>query len=103
MKTFFIIVIVIVLAGLGFYYLVYNNPAGTPSTSNLYTETPTPSTSPSTSTMNMPTATPTVSASSTPKSTATVKPSVTVDIKNFSFNPATLTIKKGTKVTWVNN
>ena len=26
-----------------------------------------------------------------------------VNIKNFSFNPETLTIKKGTKVTWTNN
>lgn len=28
---------------------------------------------------------------------------VTVDIKNFSFNPSTLTVKTGTKVTWTNN
>jgi plastocyanin len=29
--------------------------------------------------------------------------SVTVSIKNFSFNPSTLSIKTGTKVTWVND
>lgn len=28
---------------------------------------------------------------------------VTVSIKNFSFNPSSLTVKTGTKVTWVNN
>lgn len=28
---------------------------------------------------------------------------ITVDIKNFLFNPSTLTIKTGTKITWVNN
>ena len=27
----------------------------------------------------------------------------TVLIKNFAFSPASLTVKKGTKVTWVNN
>lgn len=36
--------------------------------------------------------------------TATTAPSsVTVNIKNFSFNPSMLTIKAGTKVTWANN
>lgn len=28
---------------------------------------------------------------------------VTVNIKNFSFEPKTLTVKPGTEVTWVNN
>lgn len=26
-----------------------------------------------------------------------------ISIKNFSFNPSTLTVKAGTKVTWINN
>ncbi len=30
-------------------------------------------------------------------------PSVTIGIKNFSFTPGALSIKAGTKVTWVNN
>lgn len=29
--------------------------------------------------------------------------SVTVNIQNFSFNPGTITVRLGTKVTWVNN
>lgn len=32
----------------------------------------------------------------------TSQESVTVFIKNFAFNPAVITIAKGTKVTWVN-
>ncbi|MFA6365471.1 MAG: cupredoxin family copper-binding protein [Candidatus Paceibacterota bacterium] len=28
---------------------------------------------------------------------------VVVDIKNFSFNPSTVSVKVGTKVTWTNN
>ena len=33
----------------------------------------------------------------------TTSSSVTVDIKNQIFNPTTLDIKTGTKVTWINN
>jgi len=32
-----------------------------------------------------------------------VKTGNTVDIRNFAFNPATLTVKVGTTVTWINN
>lgn len=44
--------------------------------------------------------------SSVPVSNTSVNPeqeNFTVDIKNFSFNPSTLTVKTGTKVTWTNN
>ena len=37
-----------------------------------------------------------------PVSTAPVT-NVTIAIQNFSFTPAALTVKSGTKVTWVNN
>jgi len=40
-------------------------------------------------------------ASNTPSTLA--PESISVNIKNFSFNPSTLTIKTGAKVTWVNN
>lgn len=36
-------------------------------------------------------------------STAPATENTTVSIKNFSFNPPTLTVKTGTKITWVNN
>ena len=35
--------------------------------------------------------------------TAPATENITVSIKNFSFNPSTLTIKTGAKITWVNN
>ena len=41
------------------------------------------------------------SSTSTP-SDQTSSTSVNVEIKDFAFNPATLKIKKGTKVTWTN-
>jgi plastocyanin len=47
---------------------------------------------------------PTPDTSNTP--VPTVESSVTsntVNIQNFTFNPATLTVKKGTTVTWTNN
>ncbi len=36
------------------------------------------------------------------KVTAAAPPSVEVKIDNFSFTPATLTVKVGTQITWVN-
>ncbi len=101
MKKLIIALVVLAVVGTGTYYLVFNNgsnrtPTYTPpATNNLNTSAPTPTAQPS----NTPT--PTVSVSNVPKATAV--PGVTVDIKNFSFNPPTLTIKTGTKVTWVNN
>lgn len=76
MKTKIIIAVLIIL-GAGVYYIASNYN---------YSATP-----------NIP-ATP---VSNTSKAPAT--PSVTISIKNFSFNPSTLTVKAGTKVTWVNN
>lgn len=92
MKKTIIIILVLVVVGIAAYYMFGKNSSNnyvspTPTNSGIYTPTPT--------------ATPEISVSSTPK--ATVGASVTVDIRNFSFNPATLNIKTGTKVTWVNN
>lgn len=36
------------------------------------------------------------------KATAAGPPSIEVKIDNFSFTPATLTVKVGTQITWVN-
>jgi plastocyanin len=69
----------IVYAGV-YYFIINKNGSG-------YT-TNTPYTAPSTQ---------------TPTPTTTTPQSVTVNIQNFAFNPATLTIKTGTKVTWTNN
>lgn len=49
---------------------------------------------------------PNQSQSTTVKITPSIEATVasnTVDIKNFSFNPPTLKVKKGTVITWTNN
>ncbi|MCX6752035.1 MAG: cupredoxin family copper-binding protein [Candidatus Nomurabacteria bacterium] len=85
MKKIIIALIILAVAGLGTYYLVFNN--------NNY-QTPT-TTQPTTSTPNAITP-----ITTTPASTSL---SVPVKIQGFAFSPSTLTIKKGTKVTWTNN
>lgn len=82
-----IIILGLIIVGIGVYFVAFkNNSNVTPNvsapTTQSLTTTPTPSSN-----------TPTTPASS----------SVTVSIKNFSFSPSALTIKTGTKVTWVNN
>lgn len=53
----------------------------------------------STSSEATPTPTASVAATASPVSDAT---SAAVEIKNFAFSPATITVKKGTTVTWTN-
>lgn len=102
MKTFFITLAVLVVAGVGVYYLVFNNNSiGVPeetatATNDLNIGTPTRTPVP-TATVT-PTPTPKTSVSKTPTPT-----NVSVNIVNFAFSPSTLTIKKGTRVTWTNN
>ncbi len=69
MKNLITALIVLVVVGVGTYYLVFNKKQEvTPAnTNNSYT------------------------------------PGISVDIKSFAFNPSTLTVKVGTKVTWTNN
>jgi plastocyanin len=47
------------------------------------------------------------SSSPAPSSASSVQPAApggnTISIKNFAFEPSTLTVKAGTTVTWVNN
>ena len=75
MKKILVILVALIVVG-RVYYLTADNETQTP--------TPTPTTS--------------ASATKTPSSN-----NVTVNIKNFVFNPTTITIKSGTRVTWVNN
>ncbi len=95
MKKTIIIIAVLVVVAIGAYYV-----AGNKSSNVIPMYTPTATGSLNTNT-TVPTTMPKVSVSSTPKISPAA--SVTVEIKNFSFNPATLNIKVGTKVTWVNN
>lgn len=77
------LIIVVLIAVVGGYYFFAN------SGSNVV-----PVQSPTTETATTP-VTPTENTSSTAEAA--------VSIQNFSFNPSTLSIKTGTKVTWTNN
>lgn len=91
MKKLIVVLVVVIVVG-GAYYLMSNTSSkGTPT----YTPLPTEQSS------TIPTETPVVSVSITPETSVTSN--VTIEIKNFAFNPSLLTVKKGTKVTWVNN
>jgi plastocyanin len=103
MKNTIIILVVLVIIGIGAYFIFSNNnssyqtpvnpsPSYTPPTSN------NSNTNVSATTTQI---TPTTPVSTTPK-TPTAS-SVTVSIKNFAFNPSIINIKVGTKVTWTNN
>jgi plastocyanin len=55
---------------------------------------------------NTPTTAPTNTPTTAPTNTPTTGPTSngnSVTIMNFAFSPATLTVKTGTKVTWMNN
>ena len=75
MKKILVILVALIVMG-GVYYLTADNETQIP--------TPTPTSS--------------TSAVETPTSS-----NVTVNIKNFVFDPATISVKPGTRVTWVNN
>lgn len=85
----FIVVVLAVLA-LGGWYFVAKSKSSTTSTA-----TPTPSTAMSMSPQA------TTSANGNPQSSQ-AQSSGSVTIQNFAFSPASLTVKKGTTVTWTN-
>lgn len=79
MKKTLIIVVAVIIVGVGIYYFISNNNSGgNPSLSAPGNSSPT-------------------------SSVTTPGEEVTINLKNFSFDPAAKTIKVGTKVTWVNN
>jgi len=94
-----IIAAIIVIGGVYWYMQRPSSQPGYQSTSGQTSEYGAPNTQP-----NQPSQTPTqtqptqtgVSAS------ATVSAPVSVDISNFAFSPATVTVKKGTTITWTN-
>ncbi len=81
MKKLIILIAVLVVIGIGIYYILPNNS---------YNSTSHPPVS----------ATP---SSEVPAAAIPSSASVTVNIKNFAFDPPALTVKAGTQVTWVNN
>ena len=85
MKKLIIAIVVLMVVGIGVYYFVFNNQDNTP------VDTSQTDTSPAQ----------TSTETNIPKTQEA--PSIIVDIEKFSFSPETITIKTGTKVTWVNN
>ena len=77
-------IVIVLILGFGGYYMISNNN---------FTIVPTNSSDIN----NSP-----ISTNPTPTTTPTPA-NVTVDIKNFAFNPPILNIKVGTKVVWTNN
>ncbi|MDE1970261.1 MAG: cupredoxin family copper-binding protein [Patescibacteria group bacterium] len=96
MKKIFIgVVVVVILVALFFVLKGSSRGTSKASPSSPYTEAtntliPQPQTAPS-------------SFVSVSTSTVSQSSQVTVIVKNFAFNPSMLTIKRGTRVTWVNN
>lgn len=88
-KVIGIILAVLILGGLG-ALLFMKDPASAPSTTNKTDDMS------SMSNMNQ--------ASNTNSNAQTTTPVTTnkVDIKEFAYSPATITVKKGTTVTWTN-
>lgn len=73
-----IIVLIVIVIGVVYYYMSYSSSNNSSSNTQQTPSQTTPSTE-------------------TPQSGE-----VPVEIKNFSFNPSSVTIKTGTKVTWTN-
>lgn len=53
--------------------------------------------------VSTPTASPAASPGASPVASSAVSTEVTVHIKDFFMDPATVTVKPGTKVTWIND
>jgi len=117
MQKIIITVAILIVMGIGAYIFMTNNSASTTpaDTSPLTTDQNTDQTTPQPVVSNT-TETPvtnnvntTASAITTPTPTVAIIPpvpspaTVVIDIKNFAFNPAILTVKTDTTVTWINN
>ena len=84
MNKIIIAIVVLIIVVVGVYYLVFNNNSSQTPTNTSYTP-------PASNNQNV----------NTPRTPAVS--GATVEIKNFSFSPSTLTVKVGTKVTWTNS
>lgn len=87
MKRHVVGLLVVVMVALGAAPLVVGAASGTPAS------TPTAS----------PGASPAASPGASPAASPVAGAEVTVHIKDFFFDPATITVKPGTKVTWIND
>ncbi len=96
MKNIIIALVVLAMVGIGTYYFVFSKNAASPTTS------PHPSEQATSPSLSTPSTTPVQQGPNT-ASTTSLPARVAVSIKNFAFNPASMSIKAGTKVTWTNN
>lgn len=113
------IVLYVVIGAIAYgaiYYFYFYNKGGysyapqTPGTQNTYAPTnSTPEQQPTTTTPMMTTTT-TTTTTTTPANpptptttpTPTVPATVSIEMRNYAFNPASISIRKGTTVTWKN-
>lgn len=100
MQKKIILVAAALILVLGMYYIVINNRANPTSTFSPEESAQTgesESTQPSNQNNIAPTST-----SGTSSTQNSAPKSIAIDIRNFSYTPATLAVKAGTKVTWTN-
>ena len=88
-KNKFVIIVVVALAALGIF-LYIKSQTGLKSVDNTSEKTET--------SKSVPNETETSQSTTTPSDTVVQK----VEVKEFAFNPVTITVKVGTKVTWTN-
>lgn len=98
MKIFFIILAIVLIVGIGYYFV--SKPATPSIQPDTYSAIPS---APATNTATMPAAA--QSSVNTSPAPVTSKNSMktAVVIQNFAFSPASVTIKTGTTVTWTND
>lgn len=90
MKKIIAIVIVVLVIGLGIYYLSFKN--GSDATLDI--------SAPAT---QLPTVSETPAEKNSTSPAVSARAGAHVSIKDFSFSPSTISVKKGTKITWTNN
>jgi plastocyanin len=102
MKKVLIVLVVLLLVAVATWYLVFNkSEVVAPTTVNPTEVTNTRASSDVVVPAKQITTTTTVTVETKVKTPVILTKAV--EIKNFAFTPATLNIKKGTKVTWTNN
>jgi plastocyanin len=90
-RNWIFVVVVIAVLALGGWYFVAKSKSSTS------TATPTP-----TMAMSSMTPQPSSSAAAAPQASSDVQAAPSVTIQNFAFSPSSITVKKGTTVTWTN-
>ncbi len=96
-KNIFVIIVVVVLAGLGIFLYV-KSQTGLKTVNNNIEKTETSNSVPNETETNGETS----QSTRTPDGSVVQGTEIKIEIKDFAFSPATITVKVGTKVTWTN-